>query len=185
MANPLALAVLAWLLTEPMHPYELGRRLRRTGQDRYVKYSRGSLYMVVDQLRRAGFIAERETVRDTRRPERTVYTLTDAGRAEFHEWMRDLIGTPRQEYPQFGVALSLLGALAPEEVAALLRHRLLTLTTLAGELRAGARTAAEGGLSWPFPVEDEYRLAVLEAERRFVARLVDTLSAGGLPAEQA
>jgi hypothetical protein len=100
--------------------------------------------------------------------------------------MRDMVGTPRPEYPQFGVALSLIGALAPEEVAALLRRRLLTLTAQAGELRAGTRSTAAGGLPWPFAVEEEYRLAVLEAERRFVARLVEALPAGGgLSAEQA
>ncbi|MEO3812260.1 PadR family transcriptional regulator [Sphaerisporangium sp. B11E5] len=180
VANPLALAVLAWLLTEPMHPYELGRRLMRTGQDRHVKYSRGTLYMVVDRLRRAGFIAERETVRDTRRPERTVYALTDAGREELRDWMRDLVGTPHPEYPRFAVALSLLDALAPEEAAALLRDRLLTLTAQVGELRAAAASAP----AWPLPVVEEYRLAVLEAERRFVAGLVDTLAADDLPADR-
>ena len=55
VANPLALAVLAWLMTGPMHPYELGRRLQETGMDRSVKFNRGSLYMVVEQLRKAGF----------------------------------------------------------------------------------------------------------------------------------
>ena len=34
VSNPLALAVLAWLLMGPMHPYELGRRLQETGQDK-------------------------------------------------------------------------------------------------------------------------------------------------------
>ena len=37
VSNPLALAVMAWLLTAPMHPYELGRRLRETGKDRNIK----------------------------------------------------------------------------------------------------------------------------------------------------
>ena len=37
VANPLALAVLAYLLAEPMHPYELGRRLKQHGKDRNIK----------------------------------------------------------------------------------------------------------------------------------------------------
>ncbi|MDX6428839.1 MAG: hypothetical protein QOE54_1205, partial [Streptosporangiaceae bacterium] len=91
VANPLALAVLAFLLMEPMHPYELGRRLQETDKDRSFKYNRGSLYMVVKQLRKAGFIIEQETVRDTQRPERTVYALTGEGRQELHDWLCDLV----------------------------------------------------------------------------------------------
>src|SRR3979411_3467381 len=79
VANPLALAVLAFLVMGPMHPYELGRRLKETGKDRDIKYNQGSLYMVVEQLHKAGFVTDQETVRDTQRPERTVYALTDDG----------------------------------------------------------------------------------------------------------
>ena len=120
VANPLALAVLAWLLTGPMHPYELGRRLQETGQDKQIKYNRSSLYMVVEQLAKAGFVVEQETVRDTPRPERTVYSLTPEGRSEMYDWMRDLLADPQHEYPQFGVALSLLSVVSPDEAAKLL-----------------------------------------------------------------
>ena len=79
VANPLALAVLAELLMGPIHPYEIGRRLKEHGKDRNIKYNRGSLYMVVEQLRKAGFITGQESVRDTPRPERTVGSLAPGG----------------------------------------------------------------------------------------------------------
>ena len=123
VSNPLALAVLAELLLGPLHPYEIGRRLKEHGKDRNIKYNRGSLYMVVEQLRKAGFVTSEATVRDTARPERTVYALTDAGREEFYDWMRELVADPVHEYPQFGVALSLLSAIAPPEAAGV-AHRL-------------------------------------------------------------
>lgn len=173
VANPLALAVLAWLLVEPMHPYELGRRLKETGKDRNIRYNRGSLYMVVEQLNKAGFVAGRETVRDTQRPERTVYALTDAGRQELYDWMRELVAQPQHEYPQFGVALSLLSVLEPAEAANLLGQRLAAMTGEAEEIRAGIRAATGDGVGWMFLIEEEYRLALLDAERHFVARLVD------------
>jgi DNA-binding PadR family transcriptional regulator len=175
VSNPLALAVLAELLMGPMHPYEMGRRLKEHGTDRSLKYNRGSLYMVVEQLGRAGFVVEQETVRDTQRPERTVYALTDAGRGEFYDWMRELVAEPRQEYPQFGVALSLLSVLSPVSAAELLSQRVVALTGEIDEIRATVRTATEGGLAWVFLVEEEYRLAVLEAECRFVTGLVESL----------
>lgn len=175
VANPLALAVLAYLLAEPMHPYELGRRLKAHGKDRNIKYNRGSLYMVVEQLRKAGFITEQETVRDTQRPERTIYQLTRDGRDELHDWMAELVAQPRQEYPYFGVALSLLAVLPPEESAELLGQRLAVLTEQAEEARGVLRTATEDGVLWVFLVEEEYRLALLDAERRFVTTLIESL----------
>ncbi|ACZ88558.1 PadR family transcriptional regulator [Streptosporangium roseum] len=175
VTNPLALAVLAELLVESMHPYEMGRRLKDNGKDRSFKYNRGSLYMVVEQLRKAGFIIEQETVRDTQRPERTVYALTDEGRHEFYDWMRELVAQPRHEYPQFGVALSLLSVLSPADSVELLTQRSAALSEEADEIRTVVQSALDDGVRWVFLVEDEYRLTVLEAERRFVTGLIESL----------
>src|ERR1700704_3398512 len=76
VGNLLALAVLSCLTQRPMHPYELSRTLRDNGDARSIRFNHGSLYMVVQQLARAGFVAEQETNRDGQRPERTVYALT-------------------------------------------------------------------------------------------------------------
>ena len=122
VGNLLALAVLSYLSQQPMHPYELARTLREHGDDRSIKFNHGSLYMVVQQLAKAGFISEVETSRDGQRPERTVYALTEAGRAEFQDWLRDLVAEPAHEYPRFVSALSLISALPPSEVISLLRH---------------------------------------------------------------
>ena len=68
VGNLLALAVLSYLTQGPMHPYELGRTLRDHGDERSIKFNHGSLYIVVQQLERAGFVAEQETSREGRRP---------------------------------------------------------------------------------------------------------------------
>lgn len=175
VGNPLALAVLAFLLMKPMHPYELGRILKETGKDKDIKYNRGSLYMVVQQLAKAGFVQEHETVRDTQRPERTVYALTDSGRDEMYDWMRELVAEPQHEYPLFGVALSLLSVLSPAESAELLTQRLRRLTELTEDLRSSVKTALDGGLAWWFLVEDEYRVALIEGERTFVKTLIESM----------
>jgi len=175
VANPLALAVLAELLMGPLHPYEIGRRLKEHGKDRNIKYNRGSLYMVVEQLKRAGFIAEQETVRDTQRPERTVYALTDDGRSELYDWLRELVSQPRHEYPEFGVALSLLSVLSPADAVELLTRRLAALAEEIDEIRATVQTAADAGVPWVFLVEEDYRLALVEAESRFVTGLIESL----------
>ena len=136
VSNLLALAVLSYLTQGPMHPYELGRTLRDHGDERSIKFNHGSLYMVVQQLERAGFVAEQETSREGQRPERTVYAITDAGRAELRDWLRELVGEPQHEYPHFVAALSLISALPPSEVLALLRQRLTRLAAQRAEIQA-------------------------------------------------
>jgi len=173
VSNPLALAVLANLLMGPNHPYGIGRLLKEQGKDRDIKYNRGSLYMVVEQLAKAGFIAEHETVRDTQRPERTIYAITDAGRTELYDWMRELVATPVHEYPSFGVALSLLTVLPPEETVQLLGRRLAALSAEVEEIGNGIRQYTEQGLDWWFLIEEEYRLAMRAAERDYVGRLAE------------
>ena len=180
VANLLALAVLAYLSRAPMHPYELSKTLRAHGDDRSIKFTHGSVYMVVEQLVKAGLIAEQETSREGQRPERTVYGITPQGRAELQDWLRDLVGTPRHEYPAFGSALSLVSALHPDVVVGLLRQRLVLLE----EQRAAAADLAEAAAPHPlFLVEEVYRQGLLEAEiafvHRFIERITDPVSGWG------
>ena len=176
VSNPLALAVLAHLVMGPMHPYELGKQLKDTGKDRNIKFNRGSLYMVVEQLRKAGFVAEQETVKDTQRPERTIYALTETGREELHDWMRELVRDPAHEYPQFGVALSLISVLDPVESVELLKARADALTKDLDETRAMVGKATGDGVQWIFLVEEEYRMSLVEAELRLVEKLTGELA---------
>jgi DNA-binding PadR family transcriptional regulator len=175
VTNPLALAVMAELSTGPKHPYEMARQFKETGKDRHIKYNQGSLYMVVSQLTKAGFIAEQKTVRDSQRPERTVYALTNAGRAEAFDWMREIVAKPQREYPIFLVALSLLAMLPPKEAIALLDERLSHLAEESSEIRETVRDANASGVPWVFLIEEEYRLAVLKTEQRFIKELTESL----------
>jgi DNA-binding PadR family transcriptional regulator len=170
--NLLALAVLAYLSAQPMHPYELGRLLREHNDDRSIKFRHGSLYMVVEQLARAGFIVGQATTRQGQRPERTVYALTDSGRAELHDWLRELVEVPRHEYPGFVAALSLIVALPPADVIELLEKRLHHVAEQRARIQHMIENTLAGGVHPLFQVEEEYRLALLDAESAFVAQFI-------------
>jgi DNA-binding PadR family transcriptional regulator len=174
--NLLALAVLSYLTEGPKHPYELSRLLREHGDDRSIKFNHGSLYMVVRQLAKAGFIVEQETTREGQRPERTVYALTDAGRNELRDWLRELVEEPQHEYPQFVAALSLIAALSPGEVVELLGRRLGRLAEQRAEIRELIDKTLAGGVHPLFMVEEEYRLALLDAESVFVERFIERIN---------
>jgi DNA-binding PadR family transcriptional regulator len=175
VGNPLALAVLAILADRPTHPYEVGRLLRERRKESSIKLNYGSLYMVVEQLARAGFITARETEREGNLPERTVYALTDAGRRELRDWMRDLLGTWRKEYRQFESALALIYVLPPGEAVALLRQRRAQLDTEIEREAAEYDDARARGVARLFLIEAEYRLALLRAERGCVESQVSLI----------
>ncbi len=176
VGNLLALAVLSYLTQKPMHPYELGRTLRDHGDARSIKFNHGSLYMVVHQLEKAGFVVEQETTRAGGRPERTVFAITDAGRKEQQEWLRELVEVPQHEYPQFVAALALIAALPPEDVVELLSRRLGRLATQRTEISGLVDTTLAAGVHPLFLVEEDFRLALLDAESEFIERFIEQIT---------
>ncbi len=174
--NLLALAVLSYLTQGPMHPYELGRTLQRHGDARSIRYRHASLYMVVERLATAGLVVAVDTGREGARPERTRYALTDAGRQELRAWMKDLLAEPVHEHPRFVAALAFVAALPVGEVLDALGRRSSALDAVRAEVEEVIRDAADAGVHPMFVVEEQYRLALVDAERDFVAGLRATLA---------
>ena len=180
ISNPLALAVLACLHERPMHPYEMASTMRERGKEQSIKLNYGSLYTVVDSLAKNGLIEAMEATREGRRPERTVYRLTEAGRARLDSWMSELLAAPVKEYPQFEAALSLLPVLHPDTVLGLLRTRIRLLQKEIAQARTMIDTAHSARLPRLLLIEGEYQVAMREAELSWVQRLADELEAGTL-----
>ena len=179
VGNLLALGLLALLVPgRPMHPYEMATLLRRTGKEDDLQIKWGSLYTVVQNLEKHGFIAATETSRAGRRPERTRYALTAAGRAEVTDWLRELVAEPQKEESRFEAALSVLGVLPPDEVRQLLEQRVRVL-----DERIAAQRAALAAEQVPrlFLIEGEYALALRVAEAAWVRSLLAELTDGTLP----
>jgi DNA-binding PadR family transcriptional regulator len=94
--NTLALAVLVLLFERPMHPYEIAATLRVRNRGGSIKIRYGSLYTVIEALLRDALIAVKETVREGRRPERTIYAITPAGLERMRTWLRELLVSGRK-----------------------------------------------------------------------------------------
>ena len=181
VSNPLALAVMALLYERPMHPYEMVTLMRERGKHESVRLRYSSLYSVVSALEREGLILPKETVREGRRPERTIYEITDVGREEFLTWLRELLREPVKEYTQFAAGLSFLPALAPEEAAELLKERVGRLEAQTEEMRSLLDDAREQyGLPRLFVVESEHELMLREAELEWVRKVIDDMESGKL-----
>ncbi|HEX5267644.1 MAG TPA: PadR family transcriptional regulator [Acidimicrobiales bacterium] len=179
-ANPLALAVLVSLYEKAMHPYEVAQTLRARAKHESVRLNYGSLYAVVESLEKKGFIKTTGTVQEGRRPQRTVYAITDAGLVEMTDWLTELLGTPSKEYPAFMAGLSFIAALDPDDALAALRRRAEALTVRIASLRGAIRAASDAGLPRIFELEAEYEERQLLAELDYVRSLVDAMATGGL-----
>jgi DNA-binding PadR family transcriptional regulator len=121
--NLWGLVLLSLLRERPMHPYEMQRLIRQRGKDEQLDLKRGSLYHAIERLERSGLIEPVETEREGRRPERTIYRITESGVEELLEWLRDLLSRPTRDANEFLAAVAHLLHLPPEEVADLLETR--------------------------------------------------------------
>jgi DNA-binding PadR family transcriptional regulator len=179
-SNPLALAVLVCLYEKPMHPYEVAQTLRTRAKEQSVRLNYGSLYAVVESLEKKGFIKATGTLREGKRPQRTIYEITDEGSVEMTDWLTELIGTPNKEYPAFQAGLSFLPALDPDDALAALRHRTEALTMKLVAMRSAMQAARDAGLPRIFELESEYEERTLSAEYAFVRALVEEMENGTL-----
>jgi DNA-binding PadR family transcriptional regulator len=176
--SPLALAVLVLLHEGPMHPYRMQRLIKERGKDQVINVEqRASLYQTINQLLRAGLITFWETSRPEGFPERTVYKLTEAGHAAAVDWLRDMLSTPAQDYPDFPAAVSLLPLLTPEDALQQMRTREARLLD-----RIAALDAEIQAVSLPrlFLLESEYQRLMLDTELTWVRSVIADLQSGAL-----
>jgi DNA-binding PadR family transcriptional regulator len=178
--TPLALAVMNLLIEQPMHPYEMKSKMKERGHDQVIKLTGGSIYDTVERLERGGFIQAQETSREGRRPERTVYAITESGRDEITDWLKELLSQPVNEYPQFGAALAFFAHLPKDEVVRLLKIRSAMLDGQVAGSERQLKTFMDMGLPRLFLIEGEYSVAMKRAELEWVKNLVHDIEHGTL-----
>jgi DNA-binding PadR family transcriptional regulator len=183
--STLALAILALLSEEPMHPYRMQQLIKQRHKEAVINVRlRSSLYQTIDRLERAGLIAVQETEKADNRPERTIYRLTAEGAATARQWLREMLAHPVNEYPEFPAALSFLPLLPPHEALALLTTRSEALVT---EIAAIDRKLTTAGPWLPrlFVLEVDYQRAMMETERLWLQGVIAELQSGELHWDEA
>ncbi|MFD1516375.1 PadR family transcriptional regulator [Pseudonocardia yunnanensis] len=170
------LTVLALLMTGPRHTYEMHRMMIDTHKD-FVTGLPRSMYHSVERLLRDEHIVVADTIRDGSRPERIVYALTDAGRAELVARVRRLLETPDPDATLLVAGLSFVACLPPTEAAAALRAR---RDALAGRCTELERVLAETPVPRMLLLEVEYELARAASERDWLGTIVADLDSGQL-----
>jgi DNA-binding PadR family transcriptional regulator len=173
--TPIALAALELLHEGPRHPYEIHQTMRERAMWQLFKLTTGSLYHTIDRLAADGLIEAVQTSREGRRPERTIYRLTGAGRDGFAERLRAMVAEPANEYPQFQVAMALLHELDRADALTQLRRRALLLEAQVAAERVVCERLTERGLPELYWVEVDLRRHLRAAELSWTRRIIERL----------
>lgn len=178
--TPLGLMVLALLGEGDMHPYEMLRLMRFRRDDRLVTVTNGTMYHTVARLERDGLVAEAGVDRAGNRPERTSYTLTDAGARAVREWVRrELCAVDRPA--EFRIALAEAHNLERADVVALLRLRREALSASFDEHVAGRAGALAKGVPAQYLLELERQQTLLAADLEWLDTLILRLEREDFP----
>ncbi|MBT2289936.1 PadR family transcriptional regulator [Paenibacillus albidus] len=119
------LVILGLLLERNMHPYEINVVMKDRSIDRIMKLQMGSLYYAVDKLSQEGLITAVEIVRSSDRPDKTIYAITEEGKAIFEQMVLQQIKKNNPVFHPLYIALSLSRYVDPDKLAVLLKERIL------------------------------------------------------------
>jgi DNA-binding PadR family transcriptional regulator len=176
----LALAILTALRERPMHPYDLLQTMRPRYWDRLFGATTGSLYRAVERLARLGLVETAGTTRSGRRPERTVYEITDAGREALADQLAEKLARPAEEYPEYLLALTLSSTLPRDVALRELRRRHRELAKAIAGNQAMLDSTIKDGLPEHRALDLRYHLAMQQAEQDWTAQVIEDLERGRL-----
>jgi DNA-binding PadR family transcriptional regulator len=178
--SPLALAVLVLLYEEPMHVYRMQQLIKERGKDEVINVTqRNSLYQMIARLERDGLILVRASEKESHRPERVLYQITNAGRGVAVEWTREILSTPSREFREFPAAVSVLPVLSPKDALEQFEKRIAALEAELARVDA-ATTEAATYVPRLFLLEMEYMYAQTSADLRWTRAIADDLRSGRL-----
>lgn len=177
---PLAIAALAVFSQGESHPYEVYSTMRKRREDRVVKLNPGTLYRQITKLAEDGFLIEGGTTREGNRPERTTYTITEAGRQQLVGQLRTMISTPVYEFPAFPGAAGALHHLDRDDAVAQLTLRVDVLTEELAVMDVAATQLLDGNLPQRFWLDLDYLRSQYRAEERWCRATAEAIADGSI-----
>ena len=138
----LELALLGFLVVEPMHAYEMYRRLHDTDALALIwRIKQSQLYALLARLEDEGYI-EAETEAQGSRPPRRMLHLTPGGRAAFDEWLTTPVHRGRELRQEFLAKLYFAQQVGPEAAARLVAAQRQTCAAALHDAEQRAETLA-------------------------------------------
>jgi DNA-binding PadR family transcriptional regulator len=121
------LVILGILMEGEKHPYEIQHIMKEREMDQYIKLQKGSLYYAVEQLEKQKFIEVVDVIRDSNRPDRTIYRITAAGKEEFQRILLAQFASTQRVYHPMYAALAFARYGDQEKIAELIEEKIKQL----------------------------------------------------------
>jgi DNA-binding PadR family transcriptional regulator len=118
------LAILGLLMEGDSHTYEIRQKMKERNLHNYIKIQDGSLYYAMDQLSKADYVNTIEVIKDSNRPDRTIYSISESGMIKFQELLFKQMQLPDRFAPPFSVALIFAKHADQDQVAAILQKKI-------------------------------------------------------------
>ncbi|MDD9271379.1 PadR family transcriptional regulator [Paenibacillus sp. GCM10023248] len=130
------LVILGLLMEANRHTYDIRQTMKERGMNNYMKLQDGSLYYAMDQLRKDGHVEALEVVRDTNRPEKTVFRITEAGKVKFQELLIEQLHEDFKHYHPLYVALPFTVHGDQAKIADILENKIMAQRMLMNKMRS-------------------------------------------------
>ncbi|GAA2989795.1 PadR family transcriptional regulator [Streptosporangium longisporum] len=169
--------MLGVLLDGPLHGYEVRRRLELWGADTWANVAYGSIYHGLAKMAEEGLLE----VVEQGRGGKTVYGVTEAGRADFHQQLMNSWWFVKPIVDPFQVALTFMDRLPPADLVNAMEARVEQLrASIAMMERALGGKQAYGA---PRHVDECLRLNIrqFQAQLDWIEETVGDVRSGKLP----
>lgn len=115
------LIVLGMLKKESMGAYDIQKQVEYRHISKWVKISTPSIYKKVIQLEEKGFITS-HIEKDGKMPEKSVYSLTEAGEREFERLMMEISLAPVNIFLDFNAVIVNLDSVSADQKAEYIKN---------------------------------------------------------------
>jgi len=132
------LIVLGMLKKEPLSAYDIQKLVEYRNISKWVKISTPSIYKKAIQLEEKGYIRA-NIIKEGKMPEKAVYSLTDAGEAEFERLMLEIAAKPIHIFLDFNAVIVNLDSLPPESQKSCIENIEKNVVTLKAYLEENLR----------------------------------------------
>ena len=172
------LVILGLLRDKPLYGYELKHIIEEHMGD-WTNIAFGSIYFALGKLADEGFIEKVATEKEGKRPSRSVYQITAAGREEFLRLLREVWREVERHYYTLDIGLAFMEALPGEEVEGYLRDRVSQLEGVVQHVTAHrAEVLADAYVSRVVSAVFDHSLAHFEAELAWTRDVLDKAERG-------
>lgn len=129
------LIILGLLMEGEKHPYEVQLLMQHRNMDKYIKFQKGSLYYAFQRLEKESLIEVSHVVKDSSRPDRTIYRITEAGKTEFERVLLKQLTVMEPYYDPMYAALAFCRNADPQVLTDILEHKVKVLEKVLEEVR--------------------------------------------------